>query len=162
MTKGDSVLRIGFGSCYDGLKKKEVTPERNILKDIVKEDLDLWIWLGDFAYVDNKVLSGTPSLFEKLLHLVFKIPMSKAIYGKLFGEDGHNSEASMRHLYNLTYSNECRALISLLAIDYIQLRETTPVVGIWDDHDYGVNDGDARYKNRVMQKQVFLDYMDEP
>jgi len=29
--KDDSVLRIGFGSCYDGLKKKEVTPERNIL-----------------------------------------------------------------------------------------------------------------------------------
>jgi len=48
------------------------------------------------------------------------------------------------------------------AIDYKQLRDTTPIVGVWDDHDYGVNDGDARYKNRVMQKQVFLDYMDEP
>jgi len=112
LMKEDSFLRIGFGSCYDGLKKKEVTPERNILKDIVKEDLDLWVWLGDFAYVDNKVLSGTPSLWEKLLHLVFKIPMSKAIYGKIFGEDGYNSEASMRHLYNLTYSNECKALTS--------------------------------------------------
>ena len=49
-------MRIGFGSCYDGLKKKEVASEVNILQDIVNENLDLWMWLGDFAYVDNKIL----------------------------------------------------------------------------------------------------------
>ena len=101
-------MRIGFGSCYDGLKKKEVKPEVNILQDIAKEDLDLWMWLGDFAYVDNKILSGTPSLWEKLLHLAFKIPMSKAIYHKILGEVDFNNEEKMRYLYNLTYSNSCK------------------------------------------------------
>ena len=36
------------------------------------------------------------------------------------------------------------------------------MIGVWDDHDYGVNDGDATYPQKVLQKQIFLDYMDEP
>ena len=36
------------------------------------------------------------------------------------------------------------------------------MIGIWDDHDYGVNDGDARNPFRIEQKQLFLDYLDEP
>jgi hypothetical protein len=50
-------LRIGFGSCYDEYQKGAM-PENNIMRDIVKESLDLWVWLGDFSYVDNKALIG--------------------------------------------------------------------------------------------------------
>jgi len=35
-------------------------------------------------------------------------------------------------------------------------------VGVWDDHDYGVNDGDSTNPFRVDQKQVYLDYLEEP
>lgn len=37
-----------------------------------------------------------------------------------------------------------------------------PVIGIWDDHDYGVNDGDLRNPFRADQKQLYLDYLEEP
>lgn len=37
-----------------------------------------------------------------------------------------------------------------------------PVIGIWDDHDYGVNDGDWRNPFRADQKQLYLDYLEEP
>jgi len=41
-------LSIGFGSCY-GLRDNK----SDIFKTIAKEDLDLWIWLGDVAYADK-------------------------------------------------------------------------------------------------------------
>ena len=62
-------LRIGFGSCYDEYQEGAL-PENNIMGDIVKESLDLWIWLGDFSYVDNKALIGQKvNLWDKLKHL---------------------------------------------------------------------------------------------
>ena len=40
------------------------------MKDIARESLDLWIWLGDFAYVDNKSLFGEKrSILDKVKHL---------------------------------------------------------------------------------------------
>lgn len=35
-------------------------------------------------------------------------------------------------------------------------------MGIWDDHDYGVNDGDSRNPFRLDQKRLYLNYLDEP
>ncbi|MBT3604642.1 MAG: alkaline phosphatase family protein, partial [Candidatus Latescibacteria bacterium] len=36
------------------------------------------------------------------------------------------------------------------------------VYGIWDDHDYGVNDGGASYAKRDAAQQLFLDFLKEP
>ena len=35
-------------------------------------------------------------------------------------------------------------------------------MGVWDDHDYGLNDGDSSNPFKVGQKQIFLDYLEEP
>lgn len=35
-------------------------------------------------------------------------------------------------------------------------------MGIYDDHDYGKNDGGKEYEYRDASKQIFLDFMDEP
>jgi hypothetical protein len=45
-------MKIGFGSCYDESQKGAST-SLNLLKDVLNEDLDAWVWLGDMAYVDN-------------------------------------------------------------------------------------------------------------
>lgn len=42
--------------------------------------------------------------------------------------------------------------------DYQKLRENTPVLATWDDHDYGVNDGGNTYKMREESERVFLDF----
>lgn len=39
---------------------------------------------------------------------------------------------------------------------------TTPVIGIWDDHDYGINDGDRLYRHKDESQQLFLDFIGEP
>ena len=43
-----------------------------------------------------------------------------------------------------------------------KLRETIPVLAVWDDHDYGVNDGGVEYPKKVESQQVFLDFFGEP
>lgn len=45
---------------------------------------------------------------------------------------------------------------------YQQLLHKMPVVGIWDDHDYGVNDGDKAYPMREESKKLMLDFLDVP
>jgi len=51
----------------------------------------------------------------------------------------------------------------LAAVPGIQtLRETTPVIATWDDHDYGRNDSGAEYVSKEESRRVMLDFWDEP
>ncbi len=34
-----------------------------------------------------------------------------------------------------------------------------PIIGIWDDHDYGVNDGDKNYSMKEESKELMLDFL---
>jgi alkaline phosphatase D len=45
---------------------------------------------------------------------------------------------------------------------YQQLRQSTSIIGVWDDHDYGVNDGGKEYPKRVQSQQLMLDFLDVP
>ena len=43
-----------------------------------------------------------------------------------------------------------------------QLQLKNGVIGVWDDHDYGLNDGGLWYSDREPSQQIFLDFLDEP
>ena len=43
---------------------------------------------------------------------------------------------------------------------YSAFAAATPVIGIWDDHDYGVNDGDKHYPLKEASKELMLDFLD--
>ena len=43
-----------------------------------------------------------------------------------------------------------------------KLRATIPVLGTWDDHDYGVNDGGVEYPKKRESQQAFLDFLKVP
>ncbi len=45
---------------------------------------------------------------------------------------------------------------------YKELTSKTPVVAIWDDHDYGQNNGGADYEFKEESKEIFLDFYQEP
>lgn len=36
------------------------------------------------------------------------------------------------------------------------------VLGVWDDHDFGVNDGDVHFPNKDAIQQIFLDFLNVP
>lgn len=46
--------------------------------------------------------------------------------------------------------------------DYAAFANSTPMIAIWDDHDYGINDGYKAYTYRVQSQQIFLDFFGEP
>ncbi len=45
---------------------------------------------------------------------------------------------------------------------YTALREICEVVGTWDDHDFGVNNGGKEYAAKGMSQQALLDFLDTP
>lgn len=42
---------------------------------------------------------------------------------------------------------------------YKKLRKKVPIIGTWDDHDYGLNDGGVEFKAKKESQQEFLDFM---
>ena len=48
------------------------------------------------------------------------------------------------------------------APEYGSFREGRPVIGVWDDHDYGVNDGGKEYPRKDESKVLMLDFLDVP
>jgi alkaline phosphatase D len=45
---------------------------------------------------------------------------------------------------------------------YALFRETTPILGTWDDHDYGRNDAGASYKLKEVTRDLALSFMEVP
>ncbi len=43
---------------------------------------------------------------------------------------------------------------------YVDLKNNTKVVGVWDDHDYGKNDAGKEYPEKEKSQQLFLDFFD--
>lgn len=45
---------------------------------------------------------------------------------------------------------------------YKELKSRMPIIGIWDDHDYGDNNGNGRFSGKFKSQQLFLDFIEEP
>ncbi len=46
--------------------------------------------------------------------------------------------------------------------EYQKLQTSTPIIGIWDDHDYGENDGDKHFVIKRESKELMVDFLDVP
>jgi alkaline phosphatase D len=44
--------------------------------------------------------------------------------------------------------------------DYQRFTKHTNIIGVWDDHDYGVNDGGVEYPIKEASQELFLDFID--
>lgn len=48
-------------------------------------------------------------------------------------------------------------------LDYAPFRQKVPkIIGVWDDHDYGLNNGNKYFKRKELVRDIFLDFLDEP
>jgi alkaline phosphatase D len=45
---------------------------------------------------------------------------------------------------------------------YQEFLKNIPVIGVWDDHDYGKNGADKNYSQKKISQQLFLNFIDEP
>jgi len=46
--------------------------------------------------------------------------------------------------------------------DYQKLYKSIPVLGIWDDHDYGINDGGKNFSKKRESQDLMFDFLDVP
>lgn len=68
------------------------------------------------------------------------------IYG-----DTHNMD-TLRMQYNMQKNRA----------DYQKMIQRFPIIGTWDDHDYGVNDGGKFFSKRKESKERMLEFLDVP
>jgi alkaline phosphatase D len=60
--------------------------------------------------------------------------------------------------------NEMRRAYATLSAEpgFARLRSRVPLLGVWDDHDYGLNDGGVENPIKVDAKNIFADFFDVP
>ncbi len=46
--------------------------------------------------------------------------------------------------------------------DYQTLKSNTPIIGVWDDHDYGINDGGKRFAQKKESRDIMFDFLGVP
>jgi alkaline phosphatase D len=46
--------------------------------------------------------------------------------------------------------------------NYKILMDSTEIIGVWDDHDYGLNDGGREWEVKDEKKKLMFDFLDEP
>ena len=70
------------------------------------------------------------------------------VYGDFNSPDATN----LRHAYTLAKE----------IAGYARLRDSVNHLAVWDDHDYGVNDGGGDFAHKAISKQLFLDFWKIP
>lgn len=126
------INNFSFGSCFVG----RVSTRFDMFKTILSYKPELWVWLGDAAYAD----------------------LTTPIDGKMF-----NYEFS-KQVFENSKNNKCILFILFIInifIDYQEFNSVTPSIGVWDDHDFCINDGNGNFQHKVECKKLYLDYIDE-
>uniref|UniRef100_M4C1D9 PhoD-like phosphatase metallophosphatase domain-containing protein n=1 Tax=Hyaloperonospora arabidopsidis (strain Emoy2) TaxID=559515 RepID=M4C1D9_HYAAE len=100
---------------------------------IAAHEPELWIWMGDNIYADMKEL-GEPRRSVSARPRDMFVEASPEVlvqrYNKLMANTG-----------------------------YAAFVKRTPVIGIWDDHDYGINDGGKMFSYREeSQEGIYTSY----
>ena len=101
---------IAFGSC------NKIDLPQPLWNDIVANNPDLWIWMGDIIYNDTKDMSVHASKYE--------------------AQRGRSG--------------------------YQLLKRQCPIIGIWDDHDYGMNNAGKEFSLKDESKDLLLDFLEVP
>jgi alkaline phosphatase D len=131
----DHVTKIAFGSCNDVLKW-----DKSIQRDSTDPAMNATVWL-------STVTQWHPDLFIWLGDVVYADRRSVPFFWNPAEPQG------MSAMYQHMKSHP--SYQSLLS-------SVDKVIGVWDDHDYGKNDGGAEYQSKDAAKQIYLDFIDEP
>ncbi len=74
----------------------------------------------------------------------------------IWGGDNIYADTDDMKRLEIMYSNQKRIPA------YALLTRQVPIIGTWDDHDYGLNDGGIEFKAKKGSQQKFLDFLEVP
>ncbi len=109
-------------------------------KDTIKHNTEFRIAFGSCnkATVENKlwddILKQKPNLW-------------------IWGGDNIYSDTDNMNKMKIDYQKQ------LSVVGYKELMTTATIIGTWDDHDYGLNDGGIEFHKKRESEQLFLDFL---
>ncbi len=125
--------------------------------------LSLFILAITFTSLAEQYLPLTPNkiLFGSCSHQDKPMPIFKAInheQSDLFVFLGDNIYGDTDNMQQLAHKYQKLAANK----GFQTLRKNTPIVAIWDDHDYGENDAGREYAQKERSRQLMLDFWQTP
>jgi len=155
------VSRIAYGSCTSF----HLYPQPVWTQGVIPSDPDAWIWLGDIVYMDIPFVDCDVHPEDPQCHCdvtAFTYPPSACMTGNLT----HAREKIRLQLLD----NDYQEFLRFMCPDYddgLTLppqgnRCPKPVLGSYDDHDFGWNNGNRNLPNKYEFKNLYLDAIGEP
>ena len=105
----------------------------------------------------NKIIFGSCSNQKFIMKHWKKILSKNPEYLILLGDNVYGD-------FNNKNANELKEAYSMLDknLDFRLIKKKIPIIPIWDDHDYGKNDGGKKWKYKNISKNIFLKFFQTP
>eukprot|EP00916_Digyalum_oweni_P011939 GHVL01019792.1.p1 GENE.GHVL01019792.1~~GHVL01019792.1.p1 ORF type:complete len:276 (+),score=44.56 GHVL01019792.1:51-830(+) len=157
VVKNPQKSRFAFGSCIQWKVARQP-----VWHSIIDLKPDVWIWGGDLVYGDLPHGRYCDEKIDDCPCNGLEVPGSMCLSGNVT----RMMDAYSRQLSNTEY----RAFLEYMCRGYVKHGDIYPqgvdcegsIIGVWDDHDYGWNDGNKRLSSKFEIKQLFLDAIGEP
>eukprot|EP01084_Bolivina_argentea_P008865 16572_1 len=129
--------RISIGSC--------IFPNRDksILHKIANRNPDLFIMTGDATYLDYESIDLDSNLGILKGHFI-------GVPSPTEGKTQSEVKQLWKQVWDMVIKDK----------HWLTLKQKTKILSIWDDHDYGQNDGTYKNKYRELAKELYLNAMD--
>jgi len=169
-----TTTRLAAGSCtsYD------LRPQPIWTRGVIPFDPHAWIWLGDMSYLDDAPIDCGAALAEgaieaaKRAGCVCESDWLRRPGGCFAANPAHAARRAAHQLANAEYqafvAHMCPAAAAADAAPQPPhfppppAACAKPILGVYDDHDYGANNGDARNPAKAQIKELYLDMVGEP
>eukprot|EP00210_Caulerpa_lentillifera_P006441 g6153.t1 len=158
LKRDQPISRIALGSCVSYYRY----PQTFWTTGVIPSEPDAWIWLGDFIYLDTALGYCPREGYESIPECNCELTVMHKPPYSCFAN-------------NITYARE-KAHIQLLDDDHYRFLSymcpnmnqsvqfppkgdscEKPIIGVYDDHDFGLNDGNRYLPNKYEYKNLFLD-----
>eukprot|EP00803_Ostreobium_quekettii_P006415 evm.model.scf_1038.4 EVM.evm.TU.scf_1038.4 scf_1038:28489-36391(-) len=165
LVKDKTVKRIAFGSCTSHLLDEQPI----WTEGVIASGPDAWIWLGDMAYLDSPFADcGKGENRVNNTQCNCEADWLRTPGNCMAGDLDHAREKMRRQLLSRGYHSFLHYMCpSFLQAGVFPPTGTDPqvcpkpIIGTYDDHDYGWNNGNRRLPNKFDMKQIFLDAVGE-
>ena len=133
-----------------------------VIQGVIPEEPDAWIWLGDMAYMDNPVLDCSIKANAAHPDCICATDFLRHMpYQCLAG----NIDNALKKIRSVLNSDGYGKFLEFMCPGSLRMnqfpppgRDATicprPILGVYDDHDFGWNNGNRRLPNKDIMKQV--------
>jgi hypothetical protein len=131
-----------------------------MVSSIASVKSDVFIWLGVHSFTPSLLHSFTHSLIsiiQSFNHFSYFSHSGDIVYTDKMGLFSFTSQASdlesVRNQFKVWKNSASNAKLE---------NSTNLLMAVWDDHDFGINDGGSEHVHKSATQQIFLDFLGVP